>query len=261
MNTIRNLSGLILLIGVTVSFAREPSLAGTRDTFEHVGRPLEQMPRSLAVRFALSALPPSLRDNATVYVQNPATGYVLDHSGTNGQNCFVERTEWKWAEYRDDLYAAICYDSAGAKSQMRVRFDVAELRAKGVSPLELKTEIARRFAAGTYQPPERAGLSYMLAPLMRTYMSLDPSDKTIMTMVMPHVMYYAPNVTDADVGGLPPPPLSPYPFVFEQGPLGYLLQRLGAREAAKIVDEEIRLMKELCSYRAYLCLEKRAGVR
>jgi hypothetical protein len=36
----------------------------------------------------------------------------------------------------------------------------------------------------------------MLAPLMRTYMSLDPGDKTIMPMVMPHVMCYAPNVTD-----------------------------------------------------------------
>jgi hypothetical protein len=66
---------------------------------------------------------------------------------------------------------------------------------------------------------------------------------------------------DADVGDLPPPPLSPYPFVFEQGPLGYLIQRLGDREAAKIVDEETGLMKALCSYRAYLCLEKRAGVR
>jgi hypothetical protein len=43
---------------------------------------------------------------------------------------------------------------------------------------------------------ERASLSYMLAPLMRTYMSLDPGDKTIMPMVMPHVMCYAPNVTD-----------------------------------------------------------------
>jgi hypothetical protein len=127
-------------------------------------------------------------------------------------------------------------------------------------PLELKTEIARRFAAGSYRPPERAGLSYVLAPLMRTYMSLDPGDKTMMTMMMPHVMYCAPNVIDADVGGLPPPPLSPYPFVFEQGPTGVSIQRPGDRGAAKIVAKETSLTKELCSYPPYLCLETRARV-
>ena len=33
---------------------------------------LEPMPRALEVRFALSALPPSLRDGATVYVLEPS---------------------------------------------------------------------------------------------------------------------------------------------------------------------------------------------
>jgi hypothetical protein len=50
-------------------------------------------------------------------------------------------------------------------------------------------EITRRFARGVYTPPERAGVSYMLAPLMRTHASPIAADKTILTMVMPHVMY------------------------------------------------------------------------
>ena len=73
-----------------------------------------------------------------------------------------------------------------------------------------------------------------------------------MTMTMPHIMYYAPNVTDGDIGGIPP--LSPYPFVFEQGPFGYIIQRLGDSEATKIVASESVLLKDLCSYRSYLCL-------
>ncbi len=215
------------------------------------------MPHSLEVRFALSALPRSLRDNATVYVLDPARGYVLDHAGTDGQNCFVERTEWKRQEYRNDLYTPICYDAAGSKSQMQVRFDVAELRAKGLAAGALKNEIEKRIADGTYKAPERAGFSYMTAPLMRTYSSLDPRDKTVMTMVLPHIMYYAPNVTDTEVGGIPP--LSPYPFVFEQGPLGYIIQRLGDSEAVKIVASESALLQDLCAYRNYLCLKSDAS--
>ena len=95
----------------------------------------------------------------------------------------------------------------------------------------------------------------MTAPLMRSYMSLDPKDvDSVMTMSMPHVMYYAPNITAADVGALPCPPCAPYPFVFEAGPHGYIIQRLGEAESAKIVADEAELVKELCSYRRSFCL-------
>jgi len=219
----------------------------------NTGKTLEKMPPSLEIRFALSALPPSLRDKAAVYVLDPAKGYVLDHAGSNGQNCFIERTVWQWEEYRNDLYAPMCYDSAGAKSQMRMRFDVAALRAKGLSPEALKKEMEKRYAHRRYKPPDRAGFSYMTAPLMRTYFSLDPSDKTVRTMSMPHVMYYAPNITDASAGTIRPP--SPYPYLFEPGPLGFFIQRLGAKETAKIVANESALLGDLCSYRSYLCLK------
>src|SRR6185312_9275627 len=70
---------------------------------------LEPMPKSLEVRFALSALPPPLRTDATVYVLDTGKGYVLEHAGANGQSCFVSRTEWKFADYRNDIYDATCY--------------------------------------------------------------------------------------------------------------------------------------------------------
>jgi hypothetical protein len=228
----------------------------TGATTDDAHNALQPMPKSLEIRFALSALPASLRKDATVYVLDTTKGYVLEHAGTNGQSCFVSRTEWKFADYRNDIYDATCYDAEGAKNHMEVLFDVAALRAQGVAPAQMKNRIQNGFKSGKYHAPKSAGFSYMTAPLMRTYMSLDPNDKsTVMTMSMPHVMYYAPNITDSTVGGLGCPPCAPYPFAFESGPHGYIIQRLGDLEAAKIVTDESDLVRELCEYRSVLCLQ------
>ena len=240
-----------VLLGASVAAAS----AGSPSEDPHGA--LEPMPRSLEVRFALSALPPTLRDGATVYVLDTSKGYVLERRGTNGQTCFVSRTEWKFADYRNDIYDPICYDAIGARHHMRVLFDVEALRASGISPAALKKRIDEGFRTGQYTAPDRPGLSYMTAPLMRTYMSLDPNDKsTVMTMSMPHVMYYAPNVTPSEVGDSGCPPCAPYPFVFEAGPHGYIIQRLGDNESDKIVRNETQLLQDLCAYRSVLCLNQ-----
>jgi hypothetical protein len=213
---------------------------------------LEKMPKDLEVRFALSALPPHLRDAATVLVLDPASGYVLDRKGSNGFSCIVERTEWARAQFRNDIFTALCYDEEGSRNHLRVYLDAAAMRAKGMSADAVKQEIARRFANKTYVAPKRMGLSYMLAPLMRTYPNPDLADNTVLTMSMPHHMIYAPNLTDKDIGGAPPP--SPYPFIFEQGPQGYMILLLGEKEKAKVLEGSKGLMADLCSYRDFLCL-------
>ncbi len=209
---------------------------------------LERMPPALETRFALSALPPAIRAQAAVYLLDPAKGYVLDRAGTNGQNCFVVRTEWRPVEFRNDLYYAACYDSVGLRNQMQVLLDVAALRARGTSAEEVKREVERRFKAGIYKAPESPGVSYMTAPVQRTY----HAEGKVVTITFPHIMYYAPNVTDADIGGAPP--LGAYPFVMDHGPHGLFIQRLGDAEAAKIVAAESELLRDLCSYRPSLCL-------
>jgi hypothetical protein len=215
---------------------------------------LTRMPLALESRFALSALPPGLRADASVFVLDPASGYILARQGSNGQSCFVERTEWEREDYRDDLYAALCYDAAGAKAQMQVWFDVARLRAGGASPADLRRQVEARFAEGAYRAPDRSGFAYMTAPVMRAYASHDVGDKTVVTMSMPHVMYYAPNVSDADVGGVVPPPLGPYPYVAHRGPHGYFMQFFGETERRAIVARERELLDDLCAYRSVLCL-------
>ena len=60
---------------------------------------LEKMPADLEMEFALSALPPHLRDAATVYLLDPEKGYYIARKGTNGFCAFVDRTDWEWGEF------------------------------------------------------------------------------------------------------------------------------------------------------------------
>src|SRR5262245_7685959 len=111
---------------------------------------LEKMPPELETRFALSALPPHLRDQASVFLLDPTQGYVPGKKGTNGFACIVERTEWVREDFKDDVYTALCYDAEGTKNHLKVYQDVAALRAKGMSATEVKKEVQRRFQNKTY---------------------------------------------------------------------------------------------------------------
>ena len=214
---------------------------------------LERMPESLENRFALSALPPHLRDSATTYALDPQKGYVVDRKGTNGFSCIVMRTEWSWPQlaFRDDIFVPICYDDEGSKKMLPVWMDAAKLRAQGLGPRQVYEETMKKFDNGTYQKPARAGISYMIAPFMRTYPSPDATE--VVTMSMPHYMFYAPNVKDADIGGKP---LSQYPFALPQGPGPHdvIILLVGQAEKTKIVADSADLLSELCSYRKFLCL-------
>ena len=63
---------------------------------------LDKMPKDLETDFALSALPPHLRADASIYLLDPTKGYYVAKKGTNGFICFVVRTEWERAEFRTD---------------------------------------------------------------------------------------------------------------------------------------------------------------
>jgi len=167
----------------------------------HAAEPvLESMPAPLETRLALSALPPALRNEASVYLLDPKSGYRLARQGTSGLACLVERTQWEWGDLRDDVYVPLCYDAVGTQAHLKVIMDTAALRAQGLSGGALKAEVERRYKSGTYKPPKSAGLSYMVAPLMRTN---SPPDMKVHTMSMPHLMFYAPGLTNEDIGAKP----------------------------------------------------------
>jgi len=241
---------ILLLLAYVTCLAQTDKTEGGRDT---LSPRLEKMPESLEARFALSALPPHLRDGATIYLLDPAKGYVLNRKGTNGVSCFVMRTEWLWPQFsfRDDIFVPMSYDEEGSKKMMPVWMDAAQMRARGLPPEQVYEEIMKKFGNGTYQKPARSGISYMTAPLIRSYPA--PSATEVVTFSGPHYMFYSPNVRDADIGGKP---FSPYPFVLTQGPGAHdvIILLVGETEKAKILAESGELLKELCTYRKYLCL-------
>jgi hypothetical protein len=217
---------------------------------------LDRMPAGLETQFALSAAPPGLRAKATVYLLDPKKGYYIARQGTSGVACAVQRTQWEAADFRNDIYYGICFDAAGVKTYLQVVLDAAALRAQGMSPAVLKAEIEKRFRDKTYVPPAKPGVSYMVGPIMRTF---GPPDMKVQTMAMPHLMFYAPNLTNADIGAVPN--LSDfssliYPFVDKQGIAEhtYMIQLMGEAEKTKILADEKPLVAALCAYRAVLCL-------
>src|SRR5712675_3176632 len=140
---------LALLFSLTVSAQNNGTAKGTNK--------LAPLPRDLEIQLALSALPPHLRDNATVYVLNPDKGFEVARKGTNGFHTFVARTgddsfrgTWLLKEYRDDILYPISFDEAGAKTQMPVFFDAAAMQAKGIPSEELKKIIQERYKTSYY---------------------------------------------------------------------------------------------------------------
>ena len=201
---------------------------------------IEQMPADLEARFALSAVPPAMLDQATVYLLDPDKGYELFRQGCSGVTCLVERTVWEWVDYRNDIYIPLCYDAAGTQAHLKVIMDTAALRAQGLRPDALKAEIEKRYKDEIYRAPEKPGLSYMVAPVMR---ALGPPEMKMHTMSMPHLMFYAPNVTHADIGAAPDlavPASLGYPFIDRQGNAeqSYMIQLIGEAEKARILADE-----------------------
>ena len=234
---------------------------------------LERLPRDLEVQLALSALPPHLRDAATVYVLDPHKGFEIARKGTNGFHAIVARTgddamqgSWPLTTYPDDILYPISFDEAGAKTNLRVFLDIADMQSKGTPPQELKRLVQQRYKTGYYQPPARAGVSYMLSPILRTYVNPDHMDK-IATVNFPHVMYYVPNVSAKDVGAATPTPEqlrdfdqhgrwldSPYPLLIHHGPHAYMVQARGAQESESITNGYRQMLAELCTLKKVWCL-------
>jgi len=220
---------------------------------------LEKMPADLERDYALSALPPDLRNGASVYLLDPSKGYYLARKGSNGFVAFVARTEWEWSEFRQDVIAPISFDAEGAKMIFPVYQAVAAMRASGkYTALQVRNIIIDRIRKGIYKAP-KSGISYMLAPIMRWYVG--PPDKyTVATMNMPHYMPYAPYLTNEAICNVPGGHAgSPFvgnaaPLVLgaKNNPFVYLILPLGEKETAKIVQDNKDLLKRLAGYLPYL---------
>jgi hypothetical protein len=222
---------------------------------------LEKMPADLETDFALSSLPPHLRSEATIYLLDPDKGYYVARKGSNGFSCMVLRTEWEWEEFIDDCFTAISFDAEGSKTIVPVYLDVATMRASGkYTPSEIKKLVVKRVKDGTYKGPSHTGISYMLAPMMRSH----PGTKEIVNMIMPHYMFYSGKLTNADIGGKNQNTSQPFilendPAVVDYGIFNFIILAAGEAERTNIVKENADLLRRLAEFRPALKLQETTG--
>ena len=222
------------------------------------GWQLDKMPADLEKELALQALPPHLRAGATVYLLDPTKGYYVAQQGSNGFICFIDRTDWEWAEFRKDVFAPMAYDAEGARTIFPLYRDPAAMRASGkFTPKQIKDSMISRIHKGIYTAPKRTGISYMLAPIMRVYTG-KPGDNTVMTMNMPHYMVYAPYIADSDIGTDPNSPNGPWlvnsgntVLGERKGPEGYIILTANDAVKAKILADGKSLLDRLAQYSPY----------
>lgn len=160
------------------------------------------------VALALEALPASMRPAATVHVLGPK-GYHVAREGTSGVNCLVERG-------RPDTQEPICWDREGSETIMPVAMDREVWRAEGLSEDAIEARIAERFASGRYRAPRRPGMAYMLS----TGNYVFNGERVI--HFGPHLMSYAPYLTNADIGSTGTDVAAPW-ILNEGSPHAYMI--------------------------------------
>ena len=86
-------------------------------------------------------------------------------------------------------------DAEGTRTHLPRLMKMAEWRAEGKSREEINRLVADAFAKGIFRPPTRPGVDYMLST-----QNLVPNAKGAVVPFPPHVMFYAPYLTNADLG-------------------------------------------------------------
>jgi hypothetical protein len=177
------------------------------------------------IALALSACPAAVAQGAAVYILRSA-GYVKVRESQNGFTALVQHTAPTAVEPR-------CVDAEGARTWLPRILKVAELRAQGKSREEIQTAVAVALAKGTLQPPTRLGIDYMLSPQNRV-----PNEKGEVTPFPPHIMIYAPYLTNKDIGvdrtnlGPDGNPIGPAFVASDGSPYALLIIPLGAHAGA-----------------------------
>jgi hypothetical protein len=175
----------IYLLGLAALFAGCGSVAA--QSTQAAGNQPPLMDRQKEIALALSACPPSVASKAAVYVLDKS-GYIKVRDSENGFTAIVQHSLPTSQEPQ-------CMDAEGTRTLLPRILKVAELRAQGKSPEEIKRFVADAFAKGVFQPPARPGINYMLSTEILT-----PNDKGVIEPFPPHVMFYGPYLTNADIG-------------------------------------------------------------
>jgi hypothetical protein len=182
------------------------------------------MDREKEIALALSSCPASVANKAAVYVLEKS-GYVKVRESQNGFTAIVQHA-------LPNSQDPQCMDAEGTRTFLPRYLKVAELRAQGESPEKIRRFVADAFAKGIFQAPRRLGVDYMLSS-----QNLTPNSKGEVVPFPPHVMFYAPYLTNIDLGldgdlGPDGNPMGGPAFVASEGtPQALIIVPVGARQS------------------------------
>ncbi len=163
---------------------------------------------------ALSALPARLRSGASVYVWD-GERFSLSQRGAGRFHCIVERNH-------SQALIPQCADAAGLESVIRGVMQKTEWALSGLSAAERQSRFDALVEKGVLRAPERAGVNYMMSAFNLAWNTARDG----LMRIPPHVMFYAPNVSNDDIGGSMAEGTRGnrgVPFVIEEGIHGYMI--------------------------------------
>ena len=169
--------------------------------------------RECEISVALSAAPQRLRADASVYaLQDGKYTKVVD--GQGALTCIVERNHTA-------SVIPQCMDAAGVDSVLPAIIERSELTLKGESLQEVAAHHEQKLESGQFSAASRPGISYMMSAY--NYIYVESSQRVL--KVPPHVMFYAPDISNAEIGGSFESMANNIgtPFVFNEGPHGYMV--------------------------------------
>lgn len=172
---------------------------------------VDQLDPKCEAALALSALPKNLRAEASVFVMGK-NGFNKFKVGKGPFTCIVERNHPR-------SIIPQCLDEQGAELMIPAIMYKSELAMKGARPSEIKAKFKARADAGDFKAPDALGVNYMTSAY--NYIYLQPIDR--IATIPPHLMHYAPNTSNEDIGAADKAQQRRLPHINEAGIHGYYI--------------------------------------
>lgn len=149
-----------------------------------------EMSQACEEALAVSSLPLRLRDRASVYVWK-GDDFEKTISSEGGFHCAVQRNH-------PQAIIPVCFTAHGENSLLPAALYKTKLALNGTSAEEAERLFAAKLLSGEVRPASGPGINYMMSDFISIHTGQEPA----FMKVPPHVMFFAPYLTNEDVGGL-----------------------------------------------------------
>ena len=150
------------------------------------------LPDSAEIALAVSAAPPELSSQATVYAVRDGQVLTL-RRGSNGSACMVARDL-----HGGSLYPT-CYNPEGARTVLARELLEVRLRSLGASEDSVERAVAAGYASGQLETPKSLAMAYMMSPRQVLFSSPRPEGRRVGAW-HPHLMFFMPGATPSMFG-------------------------------------------------------------